>query len=477
MGHGDIWVVPGAPLPRGAGWRIWYSRPGADDFVPETPLVRHAGRPTAVTTRWAPLDPYPGLGRRMGVLDVVIEERSPGSTYDVVIPETPLRQYRWRTLPRTLDGGVSFVLASCFYLPADKDGGYAAGLRDLTKIEQPVFKLLIGDQVYQDWPPNLKPLDDPVARFARRYDEYWRHPAYREVLTSSPNLFTCDDHEFWNGYPERAYQVPSTWTEQWRRDNGRVARDLFRYYQTASNPNQRGWFDFEVGPVSFFVTDTRSERTKLDVDDPHLFGDSQWAALEDWARRLAGPGVLVLGQPLFGKKGDWKEPALRDFDGDFGRLCSVIEAALGRGHDVLVLSGDIHRARHFRATLVGLSAGPGVHELVSSSASRLQVGPALHDPHVHDDALKFTVEHRGASRTWEAAPIPPTPGGLPSADNNLAVIRMSTGTATADTSNRVRFSLEVWSLRPFTKVWRKLGPWRQPKGSLVRLYEKELELR
>ena len=477
MDDGGAWIVPGAPLPRGAGWRIWYSKPGTGEFIPDAPKVLHAGQPKTITTRWAPLDPYPGLDRRMGVLEVTLDEPSPGTTYDVLIPETPLRQYRWRTLPDTIDGGVTFILSSCFYLPADKDGSYAAGVRDLTKIEQPLFKLLIGDQVYQDWPPNLKPLNDPVARFARRYDEYWGHPAYQEVLASSPNLFTCDDHEFWNGFPERAYQVPSTWTEEWREENCEVARDLFRYYQTAANPDQKGWFRFEVGRVSFFVTDARSERTKFKIEDPHFFGKDQWEALECWAGELAGPGVLVLGQPLFGKKGDWKEPALRDFAEDFNRLCSVFETALARNHDILVLTGDIHRARHFNATLAGLSGGPGVHELVASAASRLQVGPALREPDVHDDALKFTVDNQGTPRIWDAAPIRPTPAQLPSADNNLAVIRMSPGTATADTGPRVRFSLAVWSLRPFTKVWSKLLPWSQPKGSLVRLYEKELELR
>jgi hypothetical protein len=477
---GDVWIVPGEPLRGGAGWRIWYSKPGTAEFTPQTPTVLRAGHPTRVTTRWALLAPYPGLDRRMGVLEVTLDEaeRFPGASYDVLIPETPMRQYQWRTLPDTIDGGVSFILASCFYLPADKDGSYAAGLRDVTKIEQPLFKLLIGDQVYQDWPPNLTPMGDPVVRFARRYDEYWGHPAYQEVLTSSPNFFTCDDHEFWNGFPERAKQVPSTWTEEWREDNGKVAGDLFCYYQTSVNPSERGWFGFEVGRVSFFVTDSRSERTELTVDHPHFFGDDQWKALEKWARELTGPGVLVLGQPLFGKKGDWKEPALRDFDGDFNRLCSVVETALGREHDILVLTGDIHRARHFTATLVGVAGGPGVHELVASAASRLQVGPAVREPDVYDDALKFTVDHGGIPRTWDAAPVPPTPGELPSADNNLAVIRMSPGTATADTAApRVRFSLAVWSLRPFTKVWSKLLPWRQPKGSLVKLYEKELELR
>ncbi|MGH9278833.1 MAG: alkaline phosphatase D family protein [Acidimicrobiales bacterium] len=483
MAGDEVWVVPGAPLPAGGGWRIWYSRGGTDDFVPAPITVLRRDQPEAFTLQWSPLDPYPGLKRRMGVLEVRLAQTAPGDTYDLIIPETPARRYRWKSMPDSIVEGAAFVLASCFWLPDDKDGNYAAGLRQLTKIEQPAFKLLIGDQVYQDWPPNLKPLHDAVGRYQRRYDQYWGHPAYQEVLTASPNFFTGDDHEFWNGFPERAFQVPFTLTERGRQDNARAARALFHYYQTVNNPTGRAWFDFSVGPVSFFVSDSRSERTHFKIDDPHFFSEEQWQALEGWARRLTGPGVLVLGQPLFGKKGDWKEPALRDYEGDFVRLCGVFETALAGGgedglpHDILILTGDIHRARHFTATLAGMPGTGEVHELVSSAAS--QIGPAIKSPHIDDDALKFTVARDAASgpRTWDARPVALIPDLMPSADNNLAVIRMTPGTRSADTGQpRVRFTLAIWSLRPFAKVWSRLLHRARPK-SLSRLYEKELELR
>lgn len=474
-----MWVVPGAPLPEGGGWRIWYSRPGTDDFQPADPTVLLRGQPQPFTTEWAPLPPYPGLERRMGVLTVRLGQPAPGETYDIAVPETALRPYQWKSMPASVEARPAFVLASCFWLNDDKDGNYAAGVRQLTKIEQPAFKLLIGDQVYQDWPPNLKPLGDPTARYARRYDQYWGHPAYQEVLTASANFFTCDDHEFWNGFPERAFQVPYTLTEGGREDNARAAKDLFRYYQTATNPDGRAWFQFSVGLVSFFVTDSRSERTHFKIDDPHFFSAAQWDALEAWAAGLQGPGVLVLGQPLFGKKGDWKEPALRDYEGDFARLCGVFETALAGSppHDILILTGDIHRARHFTATLAGMPGAADVHELVASAASR--IGPEIREPHVNDDGLKFTVVNRGQPRTWDALPVKVLPkAGIPTADNNLGVIRMAPGSLYPDTGQpRVRFTLTIWSLRPFAKLWSRLLPRQRPKQSLVRLYETELELR
>lgn len=479
----QTWVVPGAPLLDGSGWRIWYSRPGNQDFLPTMPTALRNGSPQAITTTWDLLPRYEGLDRRMGVLDVRLAQPLPGQTFDIIIPETPMRQYRWKSLPNSVAGGVSFVLASCYWLPNDKEGSYGAGIRDLDKIEQPAFKLLVGDQVYQDWPPNLSP-KDPVARFAQRYDQYWGHPAYQEVLTSSPNLFTCDDHEFWNAFPEKAPTVPSTWRSEWRATNGRVAKDLFRLYQTASNPDGKSWFRFEIDPVSFFVSDSRSERTSIRSDDPHFFAPDQWAALEAWAEELRGPGVLVLGQPLFADKKSLLDPALQNFEGDFARLCRVFETAIrggsrGESHDVVILTGDIHRARHFRGTLAGVSRAAGVHELVSSAASRIRMGPELRKPKVEDKGLTFSVGQPGHPLKWEAVPVAPhPPHELPSADNNVAVVRMAPATRAADTgAQQVRFTFAVWSLRPFTPAWTRAVPWRRPRGSLVKLYETEIVLR
>ena len=73
-------------------------------------------------------------------------------------------------------------------------------------------------------------------------------------------------------------------------------------------------------------------------------------ALEDWARTLRGPGVLVVRQPL------WIEPVMkygpvaRDHNVSFSRrqyrrICQALEDA---PCDILVCSGDVHYSRLLR---------------------------------------------------------------------------------------------------------------------------------
>lgn len=312
MSDRETWVVP-APLLEGSGWKIWYSQPGTDAFEPAVPTVLLNGQPQPLRPEPFVCEPqYPGLRRRMGIREIRVASPDPNATYEIRIPETPARQYHWKTFPTSVGEGVSFLLGSCYWLRNDKEGAYGAGVRDLDKTEFPTpsFKLLIGDQVYQDWPPNFS-LADPVTRFSQRYDEYWGHPAYQEVLTASPNFFTCDDHEFWNAFPEKAHTVPTTWKKEWREANKGPAKDLFRLYQTVLNPTGRAWFDFKIEPVSFFVTDSRSERTSIHDDNPTFFSKEQWDALEDWAKGLPGPGVLVLGQPFFAEEKSGRRRPIR----------------------------------------------------------------------------------------------------------------------------------------------------------------------
>ena len=62
---------------------------------------------------------------------------TPQATYDILIPETPLRQYRWKTFPTSIGEGVSFVLGSCYWLPTTRRAADGAGVRELHKTERP----------------------------------------------------------------------------------------------------------------------------------------------------------------------------------------------------------------------------------------------------------------------------------------------------------------------------------------------------
>ena len=467
-----MWVVPGAPLEAGRGWRIWYSRPGTEDFAPQPVEVRLRGTVQALKRPGGEWRPFPteGLPRRMGILTVELADPRPGELYEIRVPEAGT--FRWRTLPTEVGDGVRFILASCFWLPADKEGTYERAVKELVKHgDHPHFKLLVGDQVYQDYPP-LVPRDDMRGPFTKRYEEYWGSEPYRYALSSSPNFFTSDDHEFWNNFPERQPWIPYTW-DRFRKGSGEAARTTFHHFQYGANPEERPFCRFTIDPVSFFVSDARSERDDITAREPHFFSEEQWQELETWARELEGPGVLVLGQPLFDREGGKTDRSLASFSKDYGRLCAVFEEALRRPdpHDILILTGDIHTGRYGRATLVGVPGGE-VHEFVASPVSR--VGPFIGKASPKRVPPRFLAEHETperetARRTWDVVDS----DLAPTVDNNIALVRIGPGT-----NGRLRFTLELWRVRPHSDrvYWERLIG-RPRRGPVVPLFSKEIELR
>lgn len=440
---------------------------------------------------WTLLPAHPDLDRRMGILTLTLGHPEPGSPYDVRIPEAGRAlPFRWRSLPDRIDrpglDAVTLLFGSCFWRNNDREGAYEAAVLELTKLGQPAFKLLIGDQVYQDWPWDLLGDDIPMRRYADRYDQYWGDPGYRNVLTSSPNFFLADDHEFWNDFPERQIQLRRTWTAEGRRQYGEAADRLYWYYQRSANPGpelpvleSERWYSFEIDPVSFFVADTRSLRTPVHQDDAHFIPDEEWSALEQWAGELRGPGVLVLGQPMFAGKGGMKDHTLPDFERDYGRLCRLIED-VARGvdsrtgdrrspHDILMLSGDIHTGRYCSASVPGDVTSNEVHELVSSASS--QIG-TLWKPSHKPPPTKLSARYGQRSFNWSVRMT--SAADFPTIDNNVGVVRMSQGT-----NGRIRFELSIWRIRPYDeRSWlSRLLRGRVPQGPLIRLFHRELQLR
>lgn len=476
----DTWVVPGAPLDDGRGWRIWYSKPDSADFRPQPVVVRRGGKQEETDqSDWRLLEPLSEFKRRMGVLTVRLAQRHPGDAYDVLVPEAGLeRPFRWRTLADDLGkdrDGVTFLFGSCWWRNNDREGAYATAVADLVKKWKPAFKLLIGDQVYQDWPWDLLGPDSPMLRYAERYEQYWGDPGYQQILTSTPNFFMADDHEFWNDYPEKQMQLARTWTREGRKEHGDAAQALYERYQRCLNPGDTRWFTFRVGRVSFFVVDTRSERTHIGIPEPHFILKDQWLDLEGWVQGLTGPGVLVIGQPMFTGPGSRWDHKLPDFAEDYGRLCSLFEKSL-RGdnnqhlpHDILMLSGDIHVGRHSVARVAGITPYNEVHELIASASS--QIGH-LWKPDPKPAPNRVIGRYRGRMMRWDVVTTR-TPR-LPTIDNNIGLVRMSEGT-----NGRVRFQMAVWRIRPYdARSWigRLLGG-HVSQGPLVPVFEREIELR
>ncbi|HWN93600.1 MAG TPA: alkaline phosphatase D family protein [Methylomirabilota bacterium] len=464
--------VPGAPLADGTGWKLWYSHPGEGDFNPAPIQISRGGVPDSFQQDWQLLDVLPGLKRRIGVLTVRLDQPAPGSFYEITIPEAAQSvPFRWRSLPNQLpEEGVAFLLGSCFWRDNDENGSYSAAVRDLTKRWQPAFKLLAGDQVYQDWPAAAFVNKTPFQLYADRYAEYWGDPGYQEVLRACPNMFMCDDHEYWNDFPERQVHLSRTWTAQKRQTFTEVAVKLYQQYQVALNPGTKYWYSFQIGPVSFFAVDTRTERDRIATDPPapvpHFLKPAQWQDLTAWVEGLRGPGVLIIGQPVYQKDGDWKDHSLSNFPDDYGRLCQLIakshrgENAEGKPHQILMLSGDIHTGRYSIGTIAGIGGEVGeVHEFVASAASR--VGPYPHTARVSEPPTKFQAVYQGAITSFQVdmrtGSIPPGgPRTYPTTDNNIGMVQMFPGT-----NGRVRFQLSIWRVRPHdNRNW-----WDRLKGT------------
>lgn len=452
-----IWVTAGAPLRERDGWRVWYSWPGGD-FTPAKPRVRTRGGAEleVIEGPWEPGPPPAGSKRHMGVRELRVANAEPGALYEVTIPELG-RPVHWRTLPATLPAeGISLLIGSCFWLNDDKDGFYSSAVRELTIRERPIFKVLMGDQLYVDvWPP----LPGGMPRnLAEKYERYWGDGPYRELLVACPTVVSCDDHEFWNDFPEPQVHIPFSW-ERHAKTAGPALAELYDAYQAALNPDAKRWYTIEVPPVSFFVADTRSNRTRDTAPDPKLMLEDQWQALEQWARDLQGPGVLVLPQPLLKAGGSKTDRTLVDFK-ESDRLGAIFHAAT---HDILILTGDIHTGRLSRAEIPDR---PGaVYEFVASPSSMVTpwLPPWGHKPSKLPDRMlidkrKWTITaHRQLTST---------------VDNNVGLIKIAPGR-----NQRVRFTLQLWRVRPYAGLRQRIFSAKKSKGAQPLHDPIEIELR
>ena len=481
----NLWIVPGAPLPKGQGWVIWCSHKGETSFSPPKVSVRRNAASVSFQTDWELLPKISGLQRRMGLLTVKLDTTAPpeGARFHLTISEGNQSQdFIWSTLPYQISQeGVTFLFASCFWQNNDRDGYYRAGLKDLQVLTSPQFKFLLGDQVYLDWPKDWDLGDDAIELFGKRYRQYWGDDFYREALQTCPNFITCDDHEYWNDYPEKQVHLPQTWDGRNRKKYGRGADELYNQFQCCLNPNQARWYTFSIEPVSFFVADTRSERGYCtEKETSHFMSEEQWAALESWQEVLQGPGVLVLGQPLFQEDGNFLDHSLSNFPKDYARLWRVLERSLAGDnqqetpHDILILSGDIHTGRYAEAHGPFQNASYGVPEFIASPAA--MIDPGNDKPEAPPEKIKFRPNARGRQSIWRIDPQDNI--DIMTIQNNVGLVRIFPGNKVGGIA-RLRFELELWRLpaKVIQLDWDEDAPAQGTGGPLKQVFTKELLLR
>ncbi len=291
-----------------------------------------------------------------------------------------------RTLPRTLPAsGYRLALASCYSDDFKRDTDYLKVLQGSTNFGQLDAKLLVGDNLYVDVGSVGAVARSGFEETAERYLRHFWRSGYADVLSYLPTFAMWDDHEFWNNYPE--HQV---WLPRSMRSRHDLFRDAaltgIRAFQSVLNPPpvaRHGLsYRFELPPLSLFALDLRAGRSMHDVAAPIMCSEAELQAFERWAAGLAGPGALIVGQPLWQGAGDWQDWNPPAFTAQYARIWSALTSA---PFDIVVLSGDVH---HSRLLEIDVGDGRRVWELVSS--------PACHIPTVESIAARaFDVQGAG----------------------------------------------------------------------------------
>lgn len=340
-------------------------------------LIRPDGsrvRKTIVTDDWQ--RPFRNVRQRF-YTTVEFEGLDPGTYYEVeFIRRTEaihhaveewqvLRHGQFDTLPAALPGEgdrpFTVALGSCFY--AHRDGGQAAGsYRALYErgpaSVRPHVTFLTGDQVYLDIGfDSLSFVRSEIReRVADDYAQHWQ--LLGSILSRGATWMLPDDHEYWNDYPFHDSLIPTllalkiddvreTWT--------RASEDGVRRIQHSPKVES-----FSIDELSFCMADLRSYR-----DEDRFLPEKDFKKLTDWAQKLNGPGVLVIPQPLIVAPNNL-ERNLLSYRGQYRRL---LEALGSTGHDIVVMSGDVHFGR-IATTTLGPKGGKLV-EVISSPLSNL----------------------------------------------------------------------------------------------------------
>jgi len=296
---------------------------------------------------------------------------------DGVVTTIPYR------LPVAGERPFTVLIGSCYFGREDKAGAVGQTYFQLPTDAKPDVKILCGDQVYLDNPPQdfLNPFnghDWLQARSFKTYVDSWTQsfPAggFGRMLQHNANFFSSDDHEFWNNAPDIGLNVPFfTSTQSGRNDWWQIGHQLYQVFQTTPGFPTR----FKVEPLSFCIADTRFNRGP---GGSFLMLQPAFEEIGKWSANLDGPGVLVFGQPLFeeahGAFGQIKDRGLPDYAAQYEQLKQYLRNSR---HTIVILTGDVHFARLSVATLRP-ELGTKLYEIISSPLQLVPHGGGKYRP-------------------------------------------------------------------------------------------------
>jgi len=329
-----------------------------DGFDPATATLQYGANQVAVSAGWNDSATNDG-NYRIRYQRVTLDNLSPGTLYNLtfLIGGASVATATVTTLPDRLPvaGEKPFIvlLGSCYFNHEDKAGAVGQTFLQLPAGAQPDIKILCGDQVYLDNPflDFINPFhghDWLESRSFKTYLDAWTQTnfggGFRQLLMNGGNFFSSDDHEYWNNAPDVGLNVFAYTATQGKRDTWLgIGRQLYQIFQTSPTPPVM----FKVGALSFCNADTRFFRGHGGGND-NFMQPQDLQAIGNWLENLDGPGVLVVGQPLFSNTGSIKDWGLPDFKSQYAELLQYLRAAK---HSIVILTGDVHFARVAKATL------------------------------------------------------------------------------------------------------------------------------
>lgn len=269
--------------------------------------------------------------------------------------------------------------------------------------------LLMGDQMYADYPPKLSLFDDEHlkslaphrgsilectrdeirALYQRRYRAFWSVEPFRKLLASYPCYPVPDDHEIRDNFGSAPADAEPAWETV--RDGALDAFDDYQGQLTGPRMSRRrASFDYSIayGDVGVYGLDVRSER-RHDGESLRVCSDEQFVAFEQYLRASSALQVLMvvtsvplaiypswvasLGTRLLRRDSDaadrWSHPDATESRRRFTAM--LFEHQVRNPHQrVLLLGGDIH----IGCAVKFIWRDPGVrpmYQLVSSSVSNL----------------------------------------------------------------------------------------------------------
>lgn len=302
-------VAVGAVHARGA--RLWARAPGAERVVVEiTPATALPSESPARAEVAVSVDPDADHTVAFNV-----PEDAPG-----LDPLAPDRRYnfrvlradgslvgagRFRTAPDRTPSSFSFAIASCHQPFAANGHLLDESVRMLSSVERALeardvrFLLLVGDQIYADYPPSrslfgrffhevappgrssvLDCTRDEVRRlYHLRHRIFFGVEEFRRLQACFPTYPMLDDHDIRDNFGS----APEHQQKEWEALRS-GARDAFYDYQASRVTAREGTessfhYGFVNGPVGVFVMDLRSER-RTTGDAVQVYSTRQHADLQ-----------------------------------------------------------------------------------------------------------------------------------------------------------------------------------------------------